>query len=146
MPRKESPVVSPTLPPPIAPVMTSAIEVLPSEQLPVEKKEVAQSMPTAKETSLEKKEVTPPRITAKPEVTPKPTLSIPDFSISTPYSAPELTGLSNWINSSPLTLASLRGKVVLIDFWTFGCSNCQATTPYIKALYKKYKDRGFIVI
>lgn len=60
--------------------------------------------------------------------------------------APELTGLQEWINSDPLTLASLKGKVVLIDFWTYSCINCVRTLPYVEGWYEKYKDSGFVVI
>ncbi len=59
---------------------------------------------------------------------------------------PELTGATAWINSPPLTPESLRGKVVLIDFWTYSCINCLRTLPYIKAWYEKYKDDGLVVI
>lgn len=72
--------------------------------------------------------------------TPKP-VNIPDMSIANPYAAPELVGLTDWINSAPLTLASLRGKVVIVDFWTFGCINCQRTIPHLQDLYEKYSDR-----
>lgn len=60
--------------------------------------------------------------------------------------APELIPGGEWINSEPLTLESLRGQVVLVDFWTYTCINCQRTLPYIKDWYKKYKDQGFVVI
>ena len=60
--------------------------------------------------------------------------------------APELTGIVNWINSSPLSLMDLRGKVVLIDFWTYSCINCLRTLPYIKKWYEDYKDLGLVVI
>ena len=59
--------------------------------------------------------------------------------------APEFTG-ANWINSDPLTMASLRGKVVLIDFWTYSCINCLRTLPYVTQWYEKYRDQGFVVI
>jgi cytochrome c biogenesis protein CcdA/thiol-disulfide isomerase/thioredoxin len=59
----------------------------------------------------------------------------------------ELAGATAWINSQPLTLASLDGKVVLIDFWTYSsCINCLRTLPYIKAWNEKYKDSGLVVI
>nr|WP_082902561.1 thioredoxin family protein [Paraburkholderia ginsengiterrae] len=61
-------------------------------------------------------------------------------------SAPELTGISNWINSDPLTLQQLRGKVVLVDFWTYTCINCINTLPYVKSWNEKYKDQGLTVI
>lgn len=60
--------------------------------------------------------------------------------------APEFTGLGNWFNSSPLTLASLRGKVVLVNFWTYGCVNCVNTLPHVTQLYAKYKDKGFVIV
>ena len=60
--------------------------------------------------------------------------------------APELTGLTKWFNSAPLKLADLRGKVVLVDFWTYGCINCVRTLPPVVDLYKTYKDKGFVVI
>ena len=60
--------------------------------------------------------------------------------------APELTGITNWINSEPLTLSSLKGKVVLIDFWTYSCVNCVRTFPFLKDWYSKYKDQGFVII
>src|SRR5262245_6387506 len=60
--------------------------------------------------------------------------------------APELTGLTNWINSKPLTLNQLRGKVVLIDFWTYSCINCLRTLPHVKAWYNAYHDKGLLVI
>lgn len=63
-----------------------------------------------------------------------------------PYAAPELTGISTWINSDPLTIKSLKGKVVLIDFWTYSCINCIRTQPYLKDLYAKYHDAGLEII
>jgi thiol-disulfide isomerase/thioredoxin len=60
--------------------------------------------------------------------------------------APEITGIVHWINSPPLTMDSLRGKVVMIDFWTYSCINCIRTLPYLEEWYKKYKDQGFVLI
>ncbi|MES2740509.1 MAG: thioredoxin family protein [Pseudomonadota bacterium] len=60
--------------------------------------------------------------------------------------APEFTGLTTWINSPPLTLAGLRGKVVLVDFWTYACYNCANTLPYVTKWHEKYKDKGLVVI
>jgi len=59
--------------------------------------------------------------------------------------APEITA-EHWLNSSPLSLAGLRGKVVLIEFWTFGCYNCRNVEPHVKAFYRKYASQGFAVI
>ena len=53
---------------------------------------------------------------------------------------------SEWLNSPPLTPAALRGKVVLIDFWTYTCINWRRTLPYVRAWAEKYKDRGLVVI
>ena len=60
--------------------------------------------------------------------------------------APDFTGIDGWLNSTPLTLADLRGKVVLIDFWTFSCVNCVRTIPHLKILYDDYKSRGFVIV
>lgn len=60
--------------------------------------------------------------------------------------APEFVGISNWLNSTPLTMESLKGKVVLIDFWTYSCINCVRTLPYVTKWYDTYKDQGFVVI
>ncbi len=60
--------------------------------------------------------------------------------------APEFTGIVDWENSPPLTLASLRGKVVLVDFWTYSCINCQNTFPYLRRWYNAYKDSGLVIV
>lgn len=59
---------------------------------------------------------------------------------------PELTGATTWLNSPPLTAQALRGKVVLIDFWTFGCINCLRALPHVRAWAEKYKDQGLVVV
>jgi len=60
--------------------------------------------------------------------------------------APELIQGGEWFNSKPLTLSELKGKVVLVDFWTYTCINCQRIFPYLKDWDKKYRDAGLIVI
>lgn len=60
--------------------------------------------------------------------------------------APEFAAIEKWLNSDPLTMANLQGKVVLIDFWTYSCINCIRTLPYITGWYEKYKDKGFVVV
>ena len=60
--------------------------------------------------------------------------------------APELTGLGQWINSEPLTIASQRGKVVLIDFWTYTCVNCIRTLPYLRSWHDKYASSGLVIV
>jgi thiol-disulfide isomerase/thioredoxin len=59
--------------------------------------------------------------------------------------APELHN-ATWFNGEPLQLASLRGQVVIVEFWTFGCINCQHVIPYTQAWYAKYKDQGLEII
>lgn len=66
--------------------------------------------------------------------------------VSDRHPAPDFTGIDGWLNSSPLTLAGLRGKVVLIDFWTFSCVNCVRTIPHLQVLYNAYKDKGLVVV
>lgn len=59
---------------------------------------------------------------------------------------PSLDGAVQWLNSPPLTAQALRGKVVLVDFWTYSCINCLRTLPYVKAWAQKYRDQGLVVI
>lgn len=68
------------------------------------------------------------------------------FDLTIKKKAPEFTGINSWLNSEPLTMESLKGKVVLIDFWTYSCINCIRTLPYVTEWYEKYKDKGFVVI
>jgi cytochrome c biogenesis protein CcdA/thiol-disulfide isomerase/thioredoxin len=83
------------------------------------------------------------------------TMTRPSGSSSAPNIAPiiaprpalaKISGATAWINSPPLAPESLRGKVVLVDFWTYSCINCLRTLPYIKAWYAKYKDSGLVII
>lgn len=74
--------------------------------------------------------------------------SLPNFG-----KAPEIVGIFKWLNlpagrqdSEPLTLESLKGKVVLIDFWTYTCINCIRTLPHVTSWYEKYKDKGLVII
>jgi thiol-disulfide isomerase/thioredoxin len=62
------------------------------------------------------------------------------------YQAPEISGIDNWLNSKPLTLASLKGKVVLIDFWTYSCINCLRTLPHVNNWHQQYHDKGLVII
>lgn len=59
---------------------------------------------------------------------------------------PELSGITGWINTEPFTLQQLRGKVVLIDFWTYSCINCIRTFPYLKDWDQKYRDKGLVIV
>jgi thiol-disulfide isomerase/thioredoxin len=60
--------------------------------------------------------------------------------------APEFQGIANWINSEPLTMEDLRGKVVLIDFWTYTCVNCIRTMPYLREWHDKYAKEGLVIV
>jgi thiol-disulfide isomerase/thioredoxin len=60
--------------------------------------------------------------------------------------APEFVGITNWINSEPLTLEGLRGKVVLLDVWTYTCVNCIRTFPFLKQWHARYADDGLVIV
>jgi thiol-disulfide isomerase/thioredoxin len=60
--------------------------------------------------------------------------------------APEFSRLQGWLNSQPLTVRGLRGKVVLLDFWTFDCPNCIRTLPHVRQLHAKYSGDTFVLI
>ena len=97
--------------------------------------------------------VTPLQNTTPTIITPKTTQSPVDRSsiikhkAATYPSAVEIIPGGQFINSDPFTLKSLIGKkVILIDFWTYTCINCQRTTPHLNTWYEKYKDQGFVII
>jgi thiol-disulfide isomerase/thioredoxin len=71
----------------------------------------------------------------------KTTNGLPDYGV-----APPLHADGAWINSKPLTLSSLRGKVVLVDFWTYSCINCLRTLPHLKSWYATYRKDGLVII
>ena len=60
--------------------------------------------------------------------------------------APEFAGISEWLHSKPLTLQRLRGKVVLVDFWTYSCINCLRTLPHLEAWDKRYRKAGLVIV
>ena len=60
--------------------------------------------------------------------------------------APEFENIKAWINSKPLSIKNLKGKVLLLDFWTYSCINCLRSLPHIKQIYEKYKNNNFILI
>ncbi|MDX2216305.1 MAG: thioredoxin family protein [Oculatellaceae cyanobacterium bins.114] len=67
-------------------------------------------------------------------------------SLPEPMHLPEFQGISQWLNSEPLTIADLRGNVVLIQFWTFACINCIRTLPYVVGWHQQYAEQGLRVI
>src|SRR5262249_45754347 len=59
--------------------------------------------------------------------------------------APDIAS-QTWLNSDPIHLSDLKGKVVMVEFWTFGCYNCRNVEPYVKKWHQKYADQGLVVI
>ena len=82
----------------------------------------------------------------QPEPTPEPTPDLRQDRGEVGTLAPEFRGISNWINSPPLSMQELRGQVVLIDFWTYTCVNCIRTLPYLKEWHAKYAGKGLTIV
>ena len=100
-----------------------------------------------------------PEPTAAPSPPPTPeAAAMPDPATPTPMSltgnsggevgdtAPEFSGITQWLSSGPLTMEGLRGQVVLIDFWTYTCINCIRTLPYLIEWNEKYADKGLTIV
>ena len=97
-----------------------------------------------------------------PALTPEPTEALSPTTEPTPTAVPaptptldtsklgpkaaEITKIDGWINSDPLLISELKGKVVLIDFWTYTCVNCIRTLPYLRDWHAKYADHGLVMI
>jgi thiol-disulfide isomerase/thioredoxin len=71
---------------------------------------------------------------------------LPASSLPIEGTLPSLTGAVEWLNTEPLTMAQLRGKVLVVEFWTYTCINWRRTLPYVRAWADKYKDQGVVVI
>ena len=78
---------------------------------------------------------------AAPSAGPLHANALPDFG-----AAPEFVGIERWLNSEPLTLAQLRGRVVLVDFWTYACVNCIRTLPHVNRWASRYEASGLTVV
>ncbi|PIR43095.1 hypothetical protein COV24_04670 [candidate division WWE3 bacterium CG10_big_fil_rev_8_21_14_0_10_32_10] len=76
----------------------------------------------------------------------QPTPTVPSKNTSDFPNAPELIYGGEWFNSKPLTMQGLKGKVVLVDFWTYTCINCIRTLPYIEKWHEKYANKGLVII
>ncbi len=85
-------------------------------------------------------------MSANPAVTTKPPSVTQAEALPVEGQLPSLSGAVQWLNSPPLTAEGLRGKVVLVDFWTYSCINCLRAIPYVRAWAAKYKDQGLVVI
>lgn len=69
-----------------------------------------------------------------------------DSLARTSYSAPAFRGITTWLNSEPLVLKNLKGKVVLVDFWSYQCPHCLHSLPYVTSWYSKYAKDGLVII
>lgn len=92
-----------------------------------------------------------PRISDGPQVSPVSTVPPADEMTFAEKQkmyplAPEIVPTGEWLNSEPLSIAGLRGKVVLVDFWTYSCINCIRTLPYLKDWHAKYADAGLVIL
>ena len=105
----------------------------------VEKQLLERLKPMAPTSASPVAEQRPVMVPAQARTTPR--LVLPDEG-----AVPPLTGAVGWLNSPPLTAEQLRGKVVLVDFWTFGCINCRNALPYVREWHRKYKDQGLVVV
>ncbi|MEJ2565177.1 MAG: cytochrome c biogenesis protein DipZ [Gammaproteobacteria bacterium] len=76
---------------------------------------------------------------------PETSLHLED-GLRSPYPAPQFSGIVDWLNSPALNMRELRGKVVLVDFWTYSCINCVRTLPYLKDWYRKYHKSGLVIV
>lgn len=84
--------------------------------------------------------------TQAPEA-PQPVTPADARALNADYPAPDLSGLTDWTNSDPIaSLNDLRGKVVLVDFWTYSCINCLRTLPRVQGWHEKYEDAGLVVL
>ncbi|MBV7546770.1 cytochrome c biogenesis protein DipZ [Pseudomonas sp. PDM26] len=90
-----------------------------------------------------------PRNSATPNTTSEGTVQVAEQtpgSLPVEGNLPSLEGAVQWLNSPPLDAQALKGKVVLVDFWTYSCINCLRALPYVKAWAEKYRDQGLVVI
>jgi thiol-disulfide isomerase/thioredoxin len=87
-----------------------------------------------------------PATTQRPTMVPVQARTMPRLVLPDEGAAPSIAGAVEWLNSPPLTAEQLRGKVVLVDFWTFGCINCRNALPHVREWHRKYKDQGLVVV
>ena len=109
---------------------------------------------TALSFALKKEMMSTATPTSSYEDMPIPTPPKSDISLTTDRAItsqvgqilPEFQGISQWLNSPPLKISDLKGSVVLVQFWTFSCINCQRTLPYITRWHRQYAERGLKII
>ena len=114
----------------------------------------ATPMPTAAPATPEATATPEPAATPQPTTAPEPTAA-PARPVApcagaaggqVGNCAPEFAGTQEWINSQPLTMQKLRGKVVLIDFWTYSCINCIRTLPFLQTWHERYAGEGLVIV
>jgi len=88
----------------------------------------------------------PAMMSANPAMMMKPKPAVAAETLPVEDLAPSFSGAVEWLNSPPLTMEALKGKVVLVDFWTYSCINCLRAIPYVRAWADKYRDQGLVVI
>ena len=131
----DSGVVSPAQGGPAAPAQSPAVEAAPPTDTPAAPREVEEaSEPT------EVVEV----VAEEPEIPAVATTG--DTGGGVGDLAPDFVGITNWINSDPLTIEDLRGNVVLVDVWTYTCINCIRTFPYLREWNDRYADSGLVIV
>ena len=141
-------------PEPPAPTATVALATPMATQAPQ-----ATQAPATPEATAAPPTPEPTMAPATPEATAAPATPQPTAAPSEPVTpcegdrggevgncAPEFQGTQEWINSEPLTMESLRGKVVLIDFWTYSCINCIRTIPFLQTWHERYADEGLVIV
>ena len=119
-----------------------------TEDQPVKDAPAAEGAVQSPEATVAVQETTTPK-SAVTEV-PEEATSIPTTSSAAKVAegpvAPELQGIVGWVNTEPLMIQDLKGKVVLVDFWTYTCINCIRTIPYLKLWHAKYVDDGLVIL
>ncbi len=107
----------------------------------------ATSAPTVATSALTAATGVPTPVTSAPTPPPTPQVvvgQLPELPVI--GTAPEFTGITAWLNSEVLTMDELRGRPVLIDFWTFGCINCIRTLPHVRAWHDAYAPHGLVIV
>lgn len=133
-----------TGPTPTAVAIPTSTVSAPAPEAMTEASSAPSDVPVARSEPVEPKDSAPATVAEETEP-----VEAAEPEIVTPpgvYTAPEFRGIVQWINSDPLTMEELRGKVVLIDFWTYSCINCQRTLPYIRDWHNKYGEMGLVVV
>ena len=72
--------------------------------------------------------------------------AVTHFQDGKPEPAPDFTGATAWVNGEPLKMADLKGKVVVVHFWTHGCINCVHNYPHMRAWHDRFKDKGVVIV